>query len=244
MQTHVLPDPVTAGACAADLAADLIGAALARRGRARIIVATGASQFEMLASLTPRDLGWHGVTVFHLDEYVGLPMSHPASFRGYLRERFESALPEPLAAMHYIDGEGDVAAECARLAGLIEAEPIDVCLCGIGENGHLAFNDPPADFDTDTPYLVVDLDEACRRQQVGEGWFTSLDDVPTRAVSMSIRRIMASEAIVCTVPDERKARAVRNCLRGPVSNLAPASILQTHPLCHLVLDQAAASLLD
>ena len=243
MEIHVLADPAAAGARAADLAAELIGAALAKRGRARIVVATGASQFEMLASLTPRDIGWRDVTAFHLDEYVGLPMAHPASFRGYLRDRFVSRLREPLAAMHYIDGEGDVDAECARLAALISAEPIDVCLCGIGENGHLAFNDPPADFDTEVPYLVVDLDEACRRQQVSEGWFATIDDVPTRAVSMSIRRIMASEAIVCTVPDERKARAVRDCLDGPISNLAPASILQQHPNCYLVLDEAAASML-
>jgi len=244
MQTHILPDPAAAGSHAAQLGATLIEQALAERGAARIIVATGASQFEMLAALTPRDLGWDRVTVFHLDEYVGLPITHPASFRGYLRERFELCLPSALAAMHYIDGEGDVAAECARLGALIREAPIDVCFCGIGENGHLAFNDPPADFETGVPYLVVELDEACRRQQVGEGWFATIDAVPSQAVSMSIRQIMASRAIVCTVPDERKAPAVRACLCGPVSNTAPASILRTHDLCHLVLDQPAASLLD
>jgi glucosamine-6-phosphate deaminase len=183
------------------------------------------------------------VTAFHLDEYIGLPITHPASFRKYLWERFASKLPLPLAAFHYIDGEGDATAECRRLGALISAGPIDVAFVGIGENGHLAFNDPPADFETEDPYIVVDLDDACRRQQLGEGWFPTFDDVPKQAISMSIRQIMKSRCIVASVPDQRKAEAVRVSVKGPVSPHAPASILQQHPDCTLYLDPASASLL-
>jgi glucosamine-6-phosphate deaminase len=183
------------------------------------------------------------MTAFHLDEYAGLPITHPASFRLYLWQRFASRLPTPLAAFHFIDGEGDPQAECRRLGELIHRHCVDVAFVGIGENGHLAFNDPPADFQTEEPYLVVPLDEACRRQQVGEGWFQSLDKVPKQALSMSCRQILKSHAIICTVPDERKARAVKACLEGPVSPLAPASILREHPEATIYLDEASASLL-
>lgn len=230
-------------AAAAD-GAGALRAALSDRGEAAIIVATGASQFEVLDALvaTP-DIAWDRVTVFHLDEYVGIPVSHPASFRGYLWKRLHSRLPVPVRAFHYINGEGDPVAECRRLRGLIADASVDVCFCGIGENGHLAFNDPPADFDTDEPYLVVDLDDACRRQQLGEGWFPTFDDVPRRAISMSIRRIMRSKRIVCTVPDERKARAVCDTVEGPVTPSVPASILQTHQQATVYIDAPAASML-
>lgn len=232
------------GARAADHGAEAIRRALSERGGANIIVATGASQFEMLASLTKQwGIDWSCVTAFHLDEYIGMPMTHPASFRKYLKERFVDQLPQRLAAFHYIDGEADPAAECQRLGKLIEQCPIDVAFIGIGENGHLAFNDPPADFDTEDPYLVVELDEACRRQQLGEGWFPTLDDVPRRAISMSIRRILRSETIVCSVPDRRKAEAVRAALEGPVTPMVPASILQQHPRAAVFLDRESASLL-
>jgi glucosamine-6-phosphate deaminase len=232
------------GAAAATLGARLLRESLKRQGKADIIVATGASQFEMLAQLArEKDIDWTRVTAFHLDEYVGLPITHPASFRKYLWERFVSRLPLPLAAFHYIDGENDAAAECRRVGGLLRKHPIDVCFCGIGENGHLAFNDPPADFRTTAPYIVVQLDEACRRQQFGEGWFPSLARVPRQAISMSIRQMMKSKAIVCTVPEQRKARAVRDCLTGDVSPRHPASILQCHPAAWCFLDRAAASLL-
>jgi glucosamine-6-phosphate deaminase len=186
-------------------------------------------------------IDWNRVTAFHLDEYVGMPITHPASFRKYLWERFVSKLPLPLAAFHYIDAEKNAAAECRRLSALIAKHPIDVCFAGIGENGHLAFNDPPADFKTTVPYLVVTLDEACRKQQMGEGWFKTLAQVPKAAVSMSIRQIMKSKAIICTVPDERKAQAVKACLSGPVTPLHPASILQRHKATWCYLDQPAAS---
>jgi glucosamine-6-phosphate deaminase len=180
--------------------------------------------------------------MFHLDEYIGLPITHKASFRKYLIERFINHVPQ-LKTTNLIDGEADPVSECARLGALILQHPIDVCLCGIGENGHLAFNDPPADFETTSPYIVVQLDEACRRQQFGEGWFNSMDDVPKQAISMSVHQIMQSAHIICTVPDTRKAQAVKDCLENPVSNLHPASILQQHGSCSIYLDKAAASLL-
>jgi glucosamine-6-phosphate deaminase len=178
--------------------------------------------------------------MFHLDEYIGLPITHPASFRKYLQERFILKV-EPLKEVFLIDGEGDPKEECERLGNLIARYPIDVALVGIGENGHLAFNDPPADFNTEDPYLVVELDEACRKQQLNEGWFESLEVVPNKAISMSINQIMKSKNIVCSVPDERKATAVKNTVEQAVSNLYPASILQTHSDCTLYLDKASAS---
>ena len=230
------------GAAAAAHGVSKLQAVLAEKGSASFIVATGASQFEMLAKLAEADLPWNKLTGFHLDEYVGLSINHEASFRKYLWERFVSRLPLPLAAFHFLDGEEDADAECRRVSELIEQTSIDVAFVGIGENGHLAFNDPPADFETDQPYLTVDLDVACRQQQFGEGWFPTLDAVPRQAISMSVRQIMKSDAIVCTVPDERKAEAVKNATQGPVTPEVPASILQEHPDCRLFLDAAAASL--
>ena len=231
-------------ASAAAEGAAVIRDALAARGAARVVVATGASQFEMLAALVREpDVDWGRVTGFHLDEYLGMPGDHPASFRRYLRERLVERLPSPIGAFHYIDGEGDAERECDRLGELISAGPVDVAFVGIGENGHLAFNDPPADFDTERPYLVAELDEACRRQQLGEGWFATLDEVPRRAISMSVRQILKAGTIICTVPDERKSAAVRGAVEGPVTPDVPASILQLHPDCRLFLDPPAASLL-
>ena len=244
MQITIEKDKPTLGRAAAAAGAAKIRSALSERGEANIIVATGASQFEVLAALSEEQrMDWHRVTGFHLDEYVGLPITHRASFRAYLWQRFVSKLPLPIRAFHYLDGEGDAAAECARAASIIAKHPVDVAFIGIGENGHVAFNDPPADFATEDPYLVVDLDEACRRQQLGEGWFPTFDDVPKQAISMSVRQIMKSAAIICTVPDERKAEAVKGAVEGEVHPECPASILQTHPDCSLFLDDAAASLL-
>jgi len=244
IKTSILEDKNAAGKKAATIGARLIREAIHKRGYANIIVATGASQFEALNHLiAAQGIDWTRVTAFHLDEYVGMAIAHPASFRKYLWERFVSKLPLPLAAFHYINGEEDSQAECRRVGALIRKHPIDVCFAGIGENGHLAFNDPPADFRTTAPYLVVNLDTGCRKQQMGEGWFRSLKHVPTQAISMSIRQIMKSSAIVCTVPDFRKAQAVRDCLGGEVTPLHPASILQTHPACWCFLDKSSASLL-
>jgi glucosamine-6-phosphate deaminase len=232
------------GRAAAEKGASQINAAIQIRNSANIIVATGASQFEMLKHLITLEIPWHQVTVFHLDEYVGLPITHPASFRGYLWNRFASQLPVPTAGFHYLNGESNPNLECDRIARLIKQVEIDVAFVGVGENGHLAFNDPPADFETDSPFIVVDLDEACRQQQHREGWFPTLDDVPKQAISMSIRQIMKSKSIVCTVPDERKATAIKNCLEQEISPTFPASILRTHSDCHLYLDHNAASQLS
>jgi len=244
MQIRIEPDRNAVGNAAAALGGDAIRAAIEARGAANIVVATGASQFELLAALVQRqDVDWSRVTAFHLDEYVGLPASHPASFRRYLRERFTSRVPG-LRAFHPIAGDAaDLAAELARLGALIARHPIDVSFAGIGENGHLAFNDPPADFDAAEPFRVVELDERCRRQQLGEGWFPTLDDVPRQAVSMTVPQVMKSGLLVLAVPDARKAEAVRGTLEGPVTPMLPASILRRHPACHLFLDPGSAALL-
>lgn len=244
MHVSVYDDKLQASSAAAADGAERIRQAIAARGRANIVVATGASQFDLCEQLALQaDLNWNRVSIFHLDEYCGLPISHPASFRLYLWERFVRRLPVPPAAFYPLNGEGDAAAECERVGAIIRQHPVDVAFVGIGENGHLAFNDPPADFHVEAPYHVVQLDEDCRRQQYDEGWFASLEQVPRQALSMSIRQIMTSRAIICTVPDERKARAVAAALQGPVSPEVPASILQTHEQATVYLDQPAASLL-
>ncbi|MEW4563094.1 glucosamine-6-phosphate deaminase [Bremerella sp. JC770] len=243
MKLEVLEDAKQLGAVAARSGAEAIRRALAENGQANIIVATGASQFETLSALIAEpNIDWSRVTGFHLDEYLGLDDQHPASFRRYLRERFVEKVP--LAGFHYVNGSGeDPHAVCRELGQLIQEHPIDVAFVGIGENGHLAFNDPPADFETSEPYLVVELDEACRQQQAGEGWFATLADVPTQAISMSCRQILKTKTIICSVPDQRKAQAVRASLEVPVSPDVPASILQTHENTTLFVDKAAASLL-
>lgn len=243
MKITICQDAQDLGRSAGSDAAASIREAIQERGQANIIVATGASQFEVLAELVAaQDIEWPKVVGFHLDEYLGLPMTHPASFRRYLKERLVDRVP--LRAFYYVDGENDPAEECRRLGELIRRHAIDVALVGIGENGHLAFNDPPADFETEEPYLALDLDEACRRQQLGEGWFPTLADVPARAISMSIRQIMKSRAIICSVPDRRKAEAVRATIEGLIMPQVPASILQQHPSASVYLDPPAASLLS
>ncbi len=228
---------------AAMAASTKLQAAINTNGHASFIVATGASQFDFLNALTAdSSIDWSKTTMFHLDEYIGISDTHPASFCKYLQERLVDIVQPKI--VHFLNGEADdPQAECDRLNRIISQHTIDVAFVGIGENGHLAFNDPPADFETEEPYIVVALDEACRLQQVGEGWFKDLSEVPTHAISMSIRQIMKSEAIICTVPDERKAEAVRNCLFGEISSMHPASILQNHPDCSIFLDAGSASLL-
>jgi len=231
-------------AAAAAAAVRAISEAIDARGRANIILATGASQIEMLAHLTAaKDVDWSKVTMFHLDEYIGLGADHPASFRRYLRERFVERV-EGLGAAYFINGDAaDPQQQCRQMGELIAQHPIDVAMVGIGENGHLAFNDPPADFETEQPYIVVELDEKCRRQQLGEGWFETLDQVPRRAISMSIRQILKSARLIVTVPERRKARAVKDALDGPIGPDCPASVLRRHPACSIFLDAEAASLL-
>lgn len=231
-------------AAAAKSAAEAISSALEAKGHANIILATGASQIEMLGCLTGSEaVNWSKVTMFHLDEYIGLGPDHPASFGKYLKERFVAKV-ENLGAAHFVACDAaDPQAECERIGAIIAEHPIDVALIGIGENGHIAFNDPPADFETEEPYIVVELDEKCRRQQLGEGWFESLEQVPRRAISMSIRQILKSKRLIVTVPDLRKAEAVKNALQSEVTPMVPASILQQHNNCAIFLDSEAASLL-
>jgi glucosamine-6-phosphate deaminase len=221
---------------------ELIKKAISEKGAANIIVATGASQFEMLEELIKQEIDWTKVTGFHLDEYIGISDKHPASFRKYLKERFVSKVQ--LKDFHYVSGDIDPQSECNRLGQIISKHPIDVAFVGIGENAHLAFNDPPADFETTEPYLVVNLDDDCRRQQLGEGWFASFDEVPKQAISMSIQQIMKSNAIICSVPDSRKAKAVKIGISGKVTPLVPASVLQIHKATWLFLDKESAELID
>jgi glucosamine-6-phosphate deaminase len=241
MKIHIAADRAEMGHLAAAHAADVLRRRIAAHGSARLVACTGSSQFEVLESFTASDLAWDKIEMFHLDEYAGIAESHPASFRKFLRERLVEKTGIP--RYHFLNGEVDPEGECARVGRLIAAAPVDLAFVGIGENGHLAFNDPPADFSTEEPYIVVDLDDACRRQQVGEGWFATVDDVPRRALSMSVRQILKANEIICSCPDARKASAVKACLEGPVSNFAPASILRTHPNVTMYLDRESAGLL-
>jgi len=233
--------PSLASAAAAE-AATLIQKAISGKGAARIIAATGASQFEFLEALTAiPDIDWKRVQMFHLDEYIGLPISHPASFRNYLLTRLINKTG--ITRYHLLDGETDPVSVVREVGEALASAPVDVAFVGIGENGHLAFNDPPADFNIEEPYLIVELDEACRRQQLGEGWFASLADVPKKAISMSVRQILKAQEIIAIVPDKRKAAAVAACFEGEISPMAPSSILRTHARTTIYLDEDSASLL-
>ncbi|MGN6601158.1 MAG: glucosamine-6-phosphate deaminase [Ginsengibacter sp.] len=244
MHIQIKQDEQQTGKVAGKLAASFIREVINKKGNAVIILATGSSQFEVLKELTKENgIDWKRVTMFHLDEYIGLQEKHKAGFRKYLKERFVEKVPL-LGKANFINGNAQTKIECERLSELIQRSPVDVALVGIGENGHLAFNDPPADFETKQPYIVVDLDQKCRQQQVNEGWFSSIEEVPKQAISMSIQQIMLSKKIICTVPGKRKAEAVKCTVEGTVSNLCPASILQKHPECYLFIDEEAASLLE
>jgi len=242
MKIIVSENPAELGRLAGRDAVQLINDAIKKNGQANIILATGTSQFETLNQLIKEDIDWSKVIMFHLDEYIGLPESSPASFRKYLKDRFLEKVA-PLKASYLVNGEADPLIECRRLSAVIEKNPIDVALVGIGENGHLGFNDPPADFETNQPFIVVELDEKCRNQQFGEGWFKTIEDVPRKAITMSIKQIFKSKYIICSIPDSRKAIAVRDCLEEPVSNLFPASILQLHKDCICFLDKSSSALL-
>jgi glucosamine-6-phosphate deaminase len=242
MRILLFHDKVALGRAAAVQAGGAIRAAIAKRAVARILVATGTSQIEFLEALRGEpQIDWSHVELFHLDEYVGLSIEHGASFRKYLFDRL--ILPLRIGRYHMLDGEHDPERVCHEVGRYLLAAPIDVAFAGIGENGHLAFNDPPADFQTERPYLIVRLDEACRQQQVNEGWFARLADVPERAISISVRQLLKAKTIISVVPDARKAEAVRRCLEGSVSPLAPASILQTHADVTAYLDEKSAALL-
>mgnify|MGYP002508588134 CR=1 FL=1 len=236
---HVSPTPEKLGEHAAAAVAQLLNQAVSRQGCARLILSTGASQFETLDALVKMDVPWEQVEMFHLDEYVGLPITHGASFRKYLKERFVSRVS--LKAAHFVDGEGDITANIEAVSRELLKAPVDVGVIGIGENGHIAFNDPPADFDTDEAYKVVTLDERCKRQQVGEGWFADMDQVPKQAITMSVKQIMACRHIVSAVPHSVKAEAVYNTITRNVSPEIPAAVLKTHPDWRLFIDDASAA---
>jgi glucosamine-6-phosphate deaminase len=243
MKLRIEADRRAMSAAAAAHAAASVRSAISGHGHARIVAATGASQLDFLAALTALpDIDWTRIELFHLDEYVGLPESHPASFRRYLREKLVDRAG--IATYHFLDAESDVEEVRTRVGAALAGAEVDVMFAGIGENGHLAFNDPPADFVTTEPYIVVTLDDACRRQQVGEGWFARVEDVPATAISMSIRQMLKAREMIIVVPDERKAAAVKATLEGKISPAVPASILRTHPNVTLYLDEPAASRLE
>ncbi|MSU05891.1 glucosamine-6-phosphate deaminase [Spirochaetales bacterium NM-380-WT-3C1] len=227
------------GKRAAELIANLINEAIKERGKARIVVSTGSSQFEMFEALIKLDVDWSKVEMFHLDEYVNLPESHIASFRKYLKERFVSKVN--LKAAYFVSGEGNIEENISYLTKELRKDIIDVGIIGIGENGHIAFNDPPADFETDEAYKVVTLDQKCRAQQVGEGWFKSIEDVPTQAISMTPKEIMKAKHIVTVAPHSVKADAIYKTITTPISPMVPATLLKTHPDWHLFIDDASAS---
>ncbi|GAA3407935.1 glucosamine-6-phosphate deaminase [Paenibacillus hodogayensis] len=242
MSIVISETPELLGAAAAQKAGDVVRGAIRAKGKARIVLSTGASQFQFIQAFVKEELDWSKVEMFHLDEYVGLPESHIASFRKYLKERFTEIVP--LGAAHFVNGEGDVQANIAALTAELRKEPIDLALIGIGENSHIAFNDPPANFDTKEAYIVVDLDDACKNQQVGEGWFATLDDVPKQAISMTVYQIMQAEAIISCVPHKVKANAIKLTMENELTNLVPSTMLKTHADWSLYLDRESASLLD
>ena len=243
MQIKVFDGRNPLAKAAAAQAASAIRRAIQAKGKARIIGATGASQFEFLEELTGTPgVDWKSVELFHLDEYIGLPNSHPASFCKYLQDRLVSKAG--IVNVHFLDSQQDPAEVIRRTNAAISAAPIDVAFVGIGENGHLAFNDPPADFETDEPYIVVNLDQACRQQQVGEGWFPDINSVPKQAISMSVKQVLKSKEILAVVPGPKKSQAIHECFDGPISPMAPSSILRTHPNTTIYLDRESAALLS
>ena len=240
MEIKIFDDRKSMAAAASLQAANAICLAIAERGKARIVAATAASQQEFLKSLKhAAGIDWSRVEAFHLDEYIALPMSHPGSFRKMFLEQFIE--PTGISTYHLLHGDGDIADVVQQAGQAIRSAPIDVAFIGIGENGHLAFNDPPADFETADPYIVVQLDAACRRQQVGEGWFRDLSEVPQRAISMSVRQILAAQELIVIVPGSNKVEAVERCFGGPVTPMAPGSILRTHPNATVYLDRDSAA---
>ncbi len=243
MILKLFEDKASLAKAAADQAATAITGAIRDRGKARVIAASAASQFEFLEALTATSgIDWKRVELFHLDEYIGLPMSHPASFCKFLQERLIGKAG--ITNYHLLNGEENPVKVIRETSKFLSAAPIDVAFVGIGENGHLAFNDPPADFETEEAFIVVNLDQACRLQQVGEGWFKDLSTVPTQAISMSVRQVMKSKEILAVVPDARKAHAIKACFDGEINPMAPSSILRTHPNATVYLDRHSAALLS
>ena len=242
MKIRVFDNPAELGQVAAKNCAEIINEAIARKGKARIVLSTGASQFDTIQALIETKIDWSKVEMFHLDEYIGLPETHPASFRKYLKERFLNKVN--IGKAYLVDGEDDPQKVIAHLTAEIRKEPIDLGVIGIGENAHIAFNDPPADFGTEEAYICVTLNDTCKQQQVREGWFATTDDVPEFAISMSVHQIMQCRRIISCVPYEVKAKAIKDTIESPLTNMVPATMLKNHPDISLFLDKDSASLID
>lgn len=242
MKVRVYRNSEELGKGAAAYSTEILNRSIAEKGKARLALSTGASQFDTLKALIETDIDWRKVEMFHLDEYINLPETHPASFRKYLKERFVSKVN--LKQVNFVNGEGDIKSNIEELCREIGKEPIDLGLIGIGENAHIAFNDPPADFDTKEPYIIVNLDENCKRQQVREGWFPTIDDVPKQAISMSVQQILKCRHIVSCVPFKVKANAIQQMLENEISDLIPATMLKSHADIEVFLDEESASLVD
>ena len=238
MEIRICENPVHLGEQAAKYTAEILRNAIREKGEARIVLSTGASQFDTIKSLVTQDVDWSKVEMFHLDEYVDLPETHGASFRKYLKERFVEKVGT-LKAVHFVDGTAE---GIPALTKELRRAPIDVGLIGIGENAHIAFNDPPADFDNKEAYIVVNLNDTCKKQQMGEGWFPTIDDVPKQAVSMTVYQIMQCERIVSCVPYPVKAQAVHDTLAQDVNNMVPGTILKTHKDFVMFIDRDSASM--
>ena len=239
MEIRICKNSEMLGKSAAKYVAQVLKDCIAEKGSARIVLSTGASQFDTIKALVEeKGIKWECVEMFHLDEYVDLPITHGASFRKYLQERFVDKVGT-LKAVHFVDGTKDC---IAKLTEEIRKEPIDIGLIGIGENAHIAFNDPPADFDTKEAYIIVNLDERCKKQQMGEGWFATIDDVPKQAVSMTTYQFMQCKTIVSCVPYAVKAEAVENTVKATeTTNMIPATLLKTHPDFILYVDEDSAA---
>ncbi|MCR2821193.1 glucosamine-6-phosphate deaminase [Lederbergia panacisoli] len=242
MEVKVLKNKEELGKAAAEKAAEILKERIAKNGKARLVLSTGASQFETLKELVASNVDWSKVEMFHLDEYIDLPADHPASFRNYLKSRFVERVN--IEKVHYVDGQGDIQNNIKLLSEEIKKEPIDIGLIGIGENAHIAFNDPPADFDTEEPYIIVNLDEQCRQQQVNEGWFPSIEDVPKKAITMSVHQILQCDVIISSVPGSRKANAIKSTIDYEETERIPATKLKGHSDWTLFLDSGSSSLLD
>jgi len=242
MKINILENSVELGKYAAAYSAEIINEAIARKGKTRIVLSTGASQFDTIKALIEKDIDWSRVEMFHLDEYIGIPETHPASFRKYLKERFLNKIN--IKQAYLLDGEDDPQKVISHLTAEIRKEEIDLGLIGIGENAHIAFNDPPADFGTEEAFICVSLDDACKQQQVREGWFATMDDVPKKAISMTVHQIMQCRHIVSCVPHTVKAKAIRDTLENQLTNTIPATMLKKHPDCALFLDKNSASLIN
>ncbi|HOJ11621.1 MAG TPA: 6-phosphogluconolactonase [Clostridiales bacterium] len=242
MKVKVLKNSDELGKAAAAFSAEIIRQAIEKDGKARIILSTGASQFDTLKYLVKEDINWSKVEMFHLDEYINLPETHPASFRKYLKERFVSIVNP--GKVFFVDGEGDVESKILALSKEVTREPIHLGLIGIGENAHIAFNDPPADFETTKPFIIVNLDDKCKKQQVGEGWFPTIDDVPKQAISMSVHQIMQCNVILSSVPYKVKANAIKITLENDLTNMIPATMLKTHKNANIYVDEDSVSAVD